>query len=77
MSRSIPKNEKYRYSLSLLTKDRREGTSQSISLFTFRSFRQNVYVLCLLYITLAFSYFLLISLLISLTRFTTTKYLIF
>ena len=46
--------------------------SQRIS---FRCFRQNVYVLWFLYITRTFSCFLL-SLLISSTLFTTTKYTI-
>ena len=48
--------------------------SQRIS---FRYFRQNVYVLWFLYITRTFSCFLFISLLISSTLFTTTKYTIF
>ena len=48
--------------------------SQRIS---FRCFRQNVYVLWFLHITCAFSCFLLISLLISSTLFTTTKYTFF
>ena len=45
--------------------------SQRIS---FRCFRQNVYVLWFLHITRTFSCFLFISLLISSTSFTTTKY---
>ena len=45
--------------------------SQRIS---FRCFRQNVYVLWFLHITCVFSCFLFISLLISSTSFTTTKY---
>ena len=48
---------------------------ESEHLISFRSFRQNVYVLWVLYITLTFSFFPLISLLISSTLFTTTKYI--
>ena len=44
---------------------------------TFRSFRQNVYVLWVPYMILTFSCFLFISLLISSTLFTTTKQFIF
>ena len=49
---------------------------ESEHLISFRSFRQNVYVLWVLYITLTFLFFLLISLLISSTLFTITKYII-
>ena len=48
---------------------------ESEHLISFRSFRQNVYVLWVLYITLTFSFFPLISLLISSTLFATTKYI--